>query len=335
MMHLRSKAVTAALRRAPCFAALSEVQLSMLSAGGEERRVPRYSLLYREGSEARSFYVLMHGRLEHSTATGQRHEVAAPTAMGKEYVCFGYEGLSGGLRGGDRLRRLTTVTAVEQVTVLHFSTHGMLLDEGGAAALAAKVFSRIVSDVLRAAPLFQEAAQSAEKLEKLSQLFKLEEKSAANETIFSAGAPADKFYVLLQGSVALYAADGDTETPLAVLPEEGETDGSPPLFGENAVLSSEAHTRSARTTTAVKLLSLGRPNFPRLLALLPDLKGGLRRHAMLRRSSMDIKKPAEHDEVTDAPDVAAVEADALQTTRPPTPPLGTAAAFAEVIPTEV
>ena len=70
--HVRSKVITAALRRERCFAALSAVQLSMLSAGGEERRVPRYSVIYREGSEARSFYVLLAGRLEHSNQVRER-----------------------------------------------------------------------------------------------------------------------------------------------------------------------------------------------------------------------------------------------------------------------
>ena len=71
------------------------------------RQVPRYSALYREGSEAHSFYVLLSGRLEHATlTTGQRHEISAePSAQndGQRAICFGYEGLSGGLR------RLATV----------------------------------------------------------------------------------------------------------------------------------------------------------------------------------------------------------------------------------
>ena len=46
---LRSRAIGAALRRAPIFATLTDVQISMLASGGEERRVPRYSVLYREG----------------------------------------------------------------------------------------------------------------------------------------------------------------------------------------------------------------------------------------------------------------------------------------------
>ncbi len=280
MTHLRSRAVAAALRRAPCFAALSEVQLSMLSAGGEERRVPRYSSLYREGSEARSFYVLLSGRLEHANLTsGTRHEISAPLPNTNVGVCFGVEGLTGGLR------RLTTVTAVEDATLLHFSTHGMLLDDSGAAALAGKVFARLVSEVLRNSPLFAQAAQAAVALDALAALFKLEEVAEAGEAIFVEGGAADKLYVLLEGSVALYAGDA----LVAMLPEEGQTDGAPPLFGENAVLSTDAHTLTARTLTAAKLLCLPRTKFPHLLHLRPDLQGDLRRHSMLRKSA---KQPA-------------------------------------------
>ena len=52
MAFLRSKAIAGALRSAPCFSQLSEAQLSMLASGGEERRVPRYTVLFREGADA-------------------------------------------------------------------------------------------------------------------------------------------------------------------------------------------------------------------------------------------------------------------------------------------
>jgi hypothetical protein len=198
MTHVRSKVIAAALRREPCFAALSAVQLSMLSAGGEERRVQRYSVIYREGSEARSFYVLLAGRLEHSNQVRQRSastgvpagQMSAPVPHSNAGVCFGVEGLTGGLR------RLTTVTAIEDSTVLHFSTHGMLLDEGGAAALAANVFGRVVAEVLRSYPLFAQAAQSGAQLDALAALFRLEE-FPMDVPIFTEGAPADQLYVPL------------------------------------------------------------------------------------------------------------------------------------------
>jgi len=198
MTHVRSKVIAAALRREPCFAALSAVQLSMLSAGGEERRVQRYSVIYREGSEARSFYVLLAGRLEHSNQVRQRSastgvpagQMSAPVPHSNAGVCFGVEGLTGGLR------RLTTVTAIEDSTVLHFSTHGMLLDEGGAAALAANVFGRVVAEVLRSYPLFAQAAQSGAQLDALAALFRLEE-FPMDVPIFTEGAPADQLCVPL------------------------------------------------------------------------------------------------------------------------------------------
>ena len=79
---------------------------------------------------------------------------------------------------------------------------------------------------------------------------------------------------------------------VSILPEDGHTEPPPPLFGECAVakeplLGEECprHALGARTLTAAKLLILPRAKFPQLLHLLPDLKGDLRRHSMLRKSA--------------------------------------------------
>ena len=95
-------------------------------------------------------------------------------------------------------------------------------------------------------------------------------------------------YVLLEGSVALFALGA----LVSILPEDGHTEPPPPLFGECAVakealLGEECprHALGARTLTAAKLLILARAKFPQLLHLLPDLKGDLRRHSMLRKSA--------------------------------------------------
>ena len=68
---------------------------------------------------------------------------------------------------------------------------------------------------------------------------------------------------------------------VSIRPEDGHTEPPPPLFGEcalakEALLGEECprHSLTARTLTAAKLLHL-----------LPDLKGDLRRHSMLRKSA--------------------------------------------------
>ena len=117
-------------------------------------------------------------------------QMSAPLPNSNAGVCFGVEGLTGGLR------RLTTVTSLEESTVLHFSTHGMLLDEEGAAALAANVFGRVVVEVLRNYQLFAQAAQSVAQLDALAAHYRLEE-FPMDAPIFTEGAPADQLYVLL------------------------------------------------------------------------------------------------------------------------------------------
>ncbi len=98
-------------------------------------------MLFREGSGAHSFYVLLKGRLGHSSGTaGNRHEVVAPTHK-NEGVCFGTEGLTG------KIRRLTTVTALDECTLLRFSTHGMRIDEDGLAGLARRASNNVIAQV--------------------------------------------------------------------------------------------------------------------------------------------------------------------------------------------
>ena len=73
-------------------------------------------MLFREGSDAHSFYVLLKGRLQHSTYhSSHKHIIIAPTPEKDEGVCLGTEGLSGGLR------RLTTATTLNECTVLRAS----------------------------------------------------------------------------------------------------------------------------------------------------------------------------------------------------------------------
>ena len=100
-------------------------------------------------SEAHSFYVLLRGRLLCTTlTTGQRKELTAPTPITNEGVCFGIEGMA-------QCRRLTTVSALDECTLLHFATGAMRIDEHGAASLAAQVFKKLVEVALRGSLFFQ------------------------------------------------------------------------------------------------------------------------------------------------------------------------------------
>ena len=137
-VFLRSRQIAAALRTAPEFSWLSDAQIAMLAHGGEERCVPRYTVLYREGSASHSFYVLLAGTLQHATFhSSQRHTMSA--ADGERGVCLGTEGLSG------NLRRLTTVSTLTECALLRFSTSGMRIDHEGTAGLASRAFEQVAA----------------------------------------------------------------------------------------------------------------------------------------------------------------------------------------------
>ena len=268
---LRSKQIASALRSAPEFAKLTDPQIGMLAQGGEERRVPRYTILYREGASAASFYVLLKGRLQHSTFhSSAKHEVSAPATDGDHRgTCLGTEGLSGGLR------RLTTVTTLDECLVLRFATAGMRIDESGAASLAARASSQVVAAALRGNQFFE--AMSERTRQELAPHFKLVEVGEAGVKVLEEGGPADKMCLLLEGSVGVFVGGNHVSD----LPDSD--DDPEPVFGEAALLSNDPSAETIVTLEPCKLLVLHRPKFRKLLALMPDLRDSLRTRMMLRK----------------------------------------------------
>ena len=235
-----SRAIARALRKAPQFAQLNDAQLAMLAYGGEERRVPRYTVLYREGSVAHSFYVLLSGRLQQSSFhSTQKQVLKAPAADKVEGVCLGTEGLSG------NMRRLATATTLDECLILHFSTEGFHLDGEGLAGLAARASASVVTAALRGHSFFELLPEAT--LLDVAPLFRLEEVGQAGETVLQEGGPLDKMCLLLEGSVRLSIGGED----VGVLPDDGDEQEA--IFGEAAVLSSAASVLSVVTRGALQI----------------------------------------------------------------------------------
>ena len=274
---LRSRQIAGALRSAPEFKNLTDAQIAMLAHGGEERRVPRYTILYREGASAASFYVLLDGRLQHTSFhSSAKHEVSPPSSDSeKRGVCLGTEGLTGGLR------RLTTVTTLEECTVLRFATHGMRIDEGGAASLAARASSQVVAAALRGNRFF-EATTEAVRAE-IAPLFRLVEIDRAGEHVLQEGGPADKMGMLLEGSLSVHCGGACIST----LPDSDED--PEPVFGEAGLLSAEHAAETLTTLEPCKLLILPRNKFRKLLSLMPELRDSLRTRILLRKGLVAAK----------------------------------------------
>jgi len=274
----RNARTVAALRSAPIFAQVGETQLNMIASTGEERGLPRYRVLYREGSAARSFYVLLSGTVQLSSARpGAEPQVLSVDASTKHGLCLGVECLSG-------MPRTATVTALNGCKLLHFAAVSMLeIHADGAVAIAKSVFRIFVENELSSMPLFDGLAPDV--LSELVPLFQMEEYGTGNQCVFEQGAAADKFYVLLLGSVVVQRG----KVVLARLHAEGASAlDAYPFFGEMAVLESAPRMAEVRTLSPCKMLVVARRQFSKFLALVPDIRQRLERTKQLRKKQSEL-----------------------------------------------
>jgi CRP-like cAMP-binding protein len=90
-----------------------------------------------------------------------------------------------------------------------------------------------------------------------AQLETVEYESGA--TIVRQGAPADKFFIIVDGEVTVLRDSGQGEVPVATL-------GRGQFFGEIAILQDTPRTATARATSPVTLLTMDRSIFRSLVA---------------------------------------------------------------------
>ena len=269
----------AALRELPVFRGLGETKLSMLATGGVFRTVPRYTAIYRQEAEARSFFILAQGSVCLSREKDTHAELPAmlsikPGAVGR---CFGLESLSS-------MRRQTTATALDDCTLIVFSMANISVGEGGAAAIAHKVFEHFLDSELAAMSLFQ--GIPATTLRAITHLFELEE-YPVSAPIFAEGASGDAFFILLHGQVRV-SKDGLT---LAVLQAGQETVSKQernPFFGEMALLDNKPRMASVVTASPSKLLKLTKAKFAKFLQEVPDFAKRLKRIKDIRMAQSKI-----------------------------------------------
>jgi len=302
----QQREVVSALKKHTCFSAANPVQLSMIATVATKHMHPRYGIVYREGASSQSFYLLVRGSIEFTmtnsygvaTRTTRRRRsqeeeegdftATANTTASREVisvhaggamVCFGVEGLTGGLP------REATASCLDACEVLHFSTFRMRLSEEGASQYAARAFASFVQAELQHMPLF--FGLSPDGLIEVSQMFELRECASAGTVLYNIGDPPDAMYVLAKGRVALEHADG---TLLAKLQAGSSVDGYP-FFGERAMLmNTKWRTTSATTRTPCKLLILPRAHFGRLSQLIPTLKSQLHEVEDLRTSRAELTR---------------------------------------------
>lgn len=205
-------------------------------------------------------------------------------AEGDNFVCFGTEGLTGGMP------RLSTVTCLDDCELLHFATFRVRLSEAGVEALARRAFASFVESELKEMPLFFGLKGAA--LFEVACMFELRECASAGTVLFSPGMPAAEIYILAKGRVVLVDTDGVQLVKL----QAGSVDDGYPFFGERSLLEGGARTSSAVTRTPCKLLVLQRCHFARILKLMPSLRARLQEFYELRLSRAHLARQAAADE---------------------------------------
>jgi ATP-binding cassette, subfamily B, bacterial len=136
---------------------------------------------------------------------------------------------------------------------------GFVVSEDGSRA-------EINASRLRAIPMLAMLDEAS--LEEIARLF-VSERLPAQRIIFQEGDPADKFYIVVQGTVEMTTPDSaGQERVLAVL-QDGDS------FGENALLSDIPHAVTVRTRIPSLLLSLQRELLWRLMDSIPQIRDAL------------------------------------------------------------
>jgi ATP-binding cassette subfamily B protein len=95
------------------------------------------------------------------------------------------------------------------------------------------------------------------------------ERLPARRIIFQEGDPADKFYIVVQGTVEMTTPDSAGQEQILAVLQDGDS------FGENALLSDIPHAVTVRTRIPSLLLSLQRELLWRLMDTVPQIRDAL------------------------------------------------------------
>lgn len=284
----QQKKIVAAMRKQPCFRGTNVVHLSMMCTVANTRYHTRYSIVYREGAKADTFYVLKKGSIEFTSADRKDVEVVK-VADGDELFCFGTEGVAA---GGGGMPRMRTAMCAENTELLHFDTFRKRLSGTGAESLAQRAFAAYVEGELKRMPLF--FGLKASMLFEIACMFELKEVASSGKVIFTTGMPADALYILASGRVVLESVDGLEVADL----DAGRVEDGFPFFGERAVLEPrEPRQTSAVTKAPCRMLVLPKSFFPRLLDIMPSLTKRLLEFNTLRMSGAELARKNAKDKV--------------------------------------
>jgi NTE family protein len=251
----------ARLSRIPIFAPLKKAELARVLKDSREVSLEKGAIVFSAGEPADGMYVVLSGHVE---------------AWGG--------GLQGGLvgefRDGDFFGEMALVLDEPRTATLQCAADSRLL------VVSRETFARTLESNPRVHAYLEEVrlARRADTIgrnplcslldprvrEELAPRFE-EEVRERGDVVFSAGDPADAFYLVLSGELEVWGGEGGSQL-IGHL-------GPPSSFGEQALLLHQARVATIRVAERARLLVLGRELFertfadnPRVMEYLEDIR---------------------------------------------------------------
>lgn len=245
--------------------------ISFLVEAGHPRRCVRGQVVFREGEEGASMFLVLQGSVdvERRSATGSvvRLSTLPPGAF------FGEISVMAGVP------RSATVRAREQTILLEVSRDSMRelgrRHEQVLVTLMRFFRARLVGTVMATSPLFQPF--SPDERRALVSRFRLRE-LGPDEIVVRQGRTGDGLYVVLIGTLVAFVTDDSGNTRKLGVLEPGE------IFGEMSLIHDARAMASIGTYTRCWLLRLPREDFADITAMHPEVLDQLARIAADREA---------------------------------------------------
>ena len=279
------------LRELPLFQKLPDALLAEAAALFTTRTLEAGRELFREGDHADAFYVIVRGRVEAFKGIGATHKrigvMEVGDALGEIALLLDSP-------------RTATVRALTPATLLslsreHFqnlfavsrelrlalnemvesrlkadrvseSAQSFVVPKAAAVVVAPAPSGHATPEQLSGVPILHQLPEELRR--DAADLFTSEDLTAG-QLVFREGQPADAFYVIVSGSVAVTKRFPDGQRELACLHASD-------AFGEIGLLSDSPRIATVRAVEPTTLLRLGREEFSQLLSRAPVLQQRLR-----------------------------------------------------------
>lgn len=212
----------------------------------------RYKVLYREGAKAQNMYILLEGRIAHTSLVSEVTEalrLQACTGTGSD----GVHGLPVGQETLTNVSRMTTACAVTNCRLLQFSALDLGLSRDA-------VMREFVRGEIKAIPLFD--GVDPDTFERLVPLMDCIEIDAVGTDIIIEGKVPVHLCILAHGAVDIVLKNGLCVAKLTA--HAPEKHNSYPFFGEMGLLASKAAMANVRAASACKILTVSRANVCRI-----------------------------------------------------------------------